>query len=98
VLPVPSQNPKPEPSPRANAKAETKSGPRKLSYKEKRELEEIPQRIELLEAEQHELTVKLESPEFYQQAGAEITQAVNRLQELNDELSALYRRWGELEV
>jgi ATP-binding cassette subfamily F protein uup len=70
---------------------------RKLSYNEKRELEELPKRIERLESEQHELTVKLETPEFYQQEGAVITRAVNRLQELHDELSALYQRWGELE-
>ena len=31
------------------------------------------------------------------QDGAIITQAVDRLQELHDELSRLYRRWGELE-
>ena len=53
--------------------------------------------IETLEAEQHELNKKMESPEFYLQDGATITQAVNRLQELHDELSRLYHRWGELE-
>ena len=89
---------KPDPAPRAEARAEAKSGPRKLSYKEKRELEEIPGKIELLEAEQHELTVKLETPEFYQQGGEAITQAVNRLEELHKELAVLYQRWGELEA
>jgi hypothetical protein len=39
----------------------------------------------------------MESPEFYQQDGAVITQAVDRLQEIHDELSSLYQRWGELE-
>jgi len=97
---TPASDPKPKPSPavRAESKAETKPSVRKLSYKEKRELEELPKRIEALEAEQRELTLKLETPEFYQQEGAAITQAVNRLQELHDELSALYNRWGELEV
>ncbi len=52
----------------------------------------------MLEAEQHELTVKLETPEFYQQGGEAITQAVNRLDELHAELAALYQRWGELEA
>jgi ABC transport system ATP-binding/permease protein len=98
VTPAAPPKPKPGPAPRADTKTEAKSGTRKLSYKEKRELEEIPKQIEMLETEQHELTVKLESPEFYQTAGAEITQAVNRLQELNEELSALYQRWGELET
>ncbi|MGE5376293.1 MAG: ATP-binding cassette domain-containing protein [Bacteroidota bacterium] len=96
--PAPPAKPKPEPAARSDYKAEPKSAVRKLSYNEKRELEELPKRIETLEAEQHELTVKLETPEFYQQEGTVITQAVNRLQELHEELSALYQRWGELEA
>jgi ATP-binding cassette subfamily F protein uup len=77
--------------------ADNKSAPRKLSYNEKRELEALPKQIETLEAEQHELNKKMESLEFYMQDGAIITQAVHRLQELHDELSHLYHRWGELE-
>jgi ATP-binding cassette subfamily F protein uup len=84
--------PKPEP------KADAKPAARKLSYKEKRELEELPKKIELLEAEQHALSVNLETPEFYLQASEAITTAVNRLQELQEELSRLYRRWEELEA
>jgi len=76
---------------------DNKSAPRKLSYNEKRELESLPKQIETLEAEQHELNKKMESLEFYMQDGAIITQAVHRLQELHDELSHLYHRWGELE-
>ncbi len=90
--------PKPDSAARTESKADPKPAVRKLSYKEKRELEELPGRIEMLEAEQHELTIKMETPEFYQQEGAVITQAVNRLQELHEELSALYHRWGELEA
>jgi ATP-binding cassette subfamily F protein uup len=51
----------------------------------------------MLEAEQHQLTVKMEDPAFYKQDGAVITQAVNRLQDLQEELSRLYHRWAELE-
>ncbi len=79
------------------ANADNKSAPRKLSYNEKREIEALPKQIETLETEQHELNKKMESPEFYLQEGTLITQAVNRLQELHDELSRLYQRWGELE-
>ena len=70
----------------------------KLSFKEKRELEELPKKIELLEAEQHELNRKMEDPAFYQQEGEVITKAVSRLDDLQAELSRLYQRWGELEV
>jgi ATP-binding cassette subfamily F protein uup len=97
TTPAPPEKAKSEPSPRPESKADGKPGPRKLSYKEKLELEEIPKKIEALEAEQHDLNVKLETPEFYQQENALITQAVNRLQELHDELAVLYQRWAELE-
>ena len=93
-----SDSSKPVPSKQTAPNADNKSAPRKLSYNEKRELEALPKQIETLEAEQHELNKKMESPEFYLQEGALITQAVNRLQELHEELSRLYHRWGELEA
>ncbi|MBL8102533.1 MAG: ATP-binding cassette domain-containing protein [Anaerolineales bacterium] len=80
------------------SKADSKPAGRKLSYNEKRELEELPRRIEALEAEQHELNVKMEAPSFYQQESAVITQAVERLQEIHEELSRAYHRWSELEA
>jgi ATP-binding cassette subfamily F protein uup len=97
----------PEPKPKKPAsggpiesKANSKPAPRprKLSYNEKRELADLPRRIEMLEAEQHQLTVRMEDPAFYQQEGAVITEAVNRLQELHEELSRAYQRWAELEL
>jgi ABC transport system ATP-binding/permease protein len=96
-IPAPQTKPKIDSAARGEPKAESKPLARKLSYNEKRELEELPGRIELLEAEQHELTVKMEDPAFYQQEGPVITQAVNRLQELHEELSRIYQRWVELE-
>jgi ATP-binding cassette subfamily F protein uup len=89
--------PKAESVIRGQAKADSKPAVRKLSYNEKRELEELPKLIEMLEAEQHQLTVKMEDPAFYKQDGAVITQAVNRLEELQEELSRAYQRWAELE-
>ncbi len=83
---------------RAESKSDGKPATRKLSYNEKRELAELPRKIEILEAEQHQLTLKMEDPVFYQQESELITNAVNRLQELHDELSRLYERWGELEL
>jgi ATP-binding cassette subfamily F protein uup len=78
--------------------------PRKLSYKEqraleaqKRELAELPERIEMLEAEQERLSGAMADPAFYQKDSAEITQAVNRLKQLEEELAQAYLRWEELE-
>ena len=92
-----SDSPKPASTPQTISPADNKSTPRKLSYNEKRELEELPAKIEALEAEHHELNQKMESPEFYQQSTDIITRAVDRLQQIHDELSRLYHRWGELE-
>ena len=77
---------------------------KKLSYKEqraleskKRELTELPQRIETLEAEVHALTVAMSDSSFYQRDSAEITATVNKLNELHDELAHAYHRWEELD-
>jgi ATP-binding cassette subfamily F protein uup len=95
---IPASKPlKPDSIPPTESKAVSKPASRKLSYNEQRELADLPGRIEMLEAEQHQLTVKLEDPSFYQQEGDMITQAVNRLQELHEELSRAYHRWAELE-
>ncbi len=93
-----SNDPKPVPAKQTESNADARSAPRKLSYNEKRELEELPKKIEALEAEQRELNAKMETPEFYLQSGAIITRSVERFQEIHDELSRLYHRWGELEL
>jgi ATP-binding cassette subfamily F protein uup len=89
--------PKPASATQAESKVDSKPAARKLSYNEKRELETLPERIQMLEEEQHQLTVKMEEPAFYQQEATVITQAVERLEKLHNELSHLYQRWGELE-
>ncbi|MBK9781482.1 MAG: ATP-binding cassette domain-containing protein [Anaerolineales bacterium] len=93
--PASRPTPKPVQSAQAESKPEVKS--RKLSYNEKRELEELPKRIEALEEEQRQLTLKMEAPSFYQQEGAIITQAVERLEQIHKELAQTYERWGELD-
>lgn len=71
---------------------------RKLSYKEKRELEDLPQRIEALETEQAGLHEKLADSTLYQQGdGALISGIQSRLQQLEGELEVAYQRWQELE-
>ena len=88
---------KPATTTQTESKSESKPAIRKLSYNEKRELEELPQRIEKLEEEQRQLTLKMEAPSFYQQEGAIITQAVERLDQIHKELAQAYERWGELD-
>jgi ATP-binding cassette subfamily F protein uup len=71
--------------------------PRKLSAKEKRELEEIPKLIETLEAEQKQLHNAMMSPEFYKK-GTEIAAVTARLNELSRQLENAYARWQMLEA
>jgi ABC transport system ATP-binding/permease protein len=80
------------------------AAPRKLTYKEqraleaqKRELAELPGRIETLESEQHQLTTAMADPVFYQRDSSEIAQSANRLKEIEEELAQAYQRWEELE-
>ena len=71
--------------------------PRKMSFKEERELEALPDRIATLEEEQQQLHATLSDPEFYKSAGAGVAEFNSRLEQLEQELSAAYLRWEELE-
>ncbi|TYO98893.1 ATP-binding cassette subfamily F protein uup [Geothermobacter ehrlichii] len=75
-----------------------KERPRRLSFREKKELEELPARIEQLEAEQAGLHEKLADPDFYRSAGPEVGTCQQRLKELEEELEKAYERWQELEA
>lgn len=72
--------------------------PRRLSYKEQRELENLPQTIEALEAELSELHQRLADPAFYQQPGPEIAKVNGRVDALQQELQTAYARWENLEA
>jgi ABC transport system ATP-binding/permease protein len=89
-----------EPQP-ANAKSERRSPkerPRKLSFKDQRELESLPQRIEDLETEQADIHARLSDPEFYRKGGGTLQELQARLEVLQDELALSYARWEELEA
>lgn len=68
-----------------------------LGYKEKRELESLPQQIELLEEEQKVLYQTLSDPNFYRRPSLEIAKAKARLEAIEQQLAAAYERWEELE-
>jgi ATP-binding cassette subfamily F protein uup len=71
--------------------------PRKLSYKEQRELEALPAKIETLENEQAELMARMGHADFYRQGGDKITATMDRMETVKVELEACYERWQELE-
>lgn len=70
---------------------------RKLSFKDERELEALPERIAGLEEEQTKLHARLSDPEFYRSAAGELAGINTRLTELEQELETAYLRWDELE-
>jgi ATP-binding cassette subfamily F protein uup len=70
---------------------------KKLSYKEQRELEALPSRIEALEAEEKQLNARMAAPEFYKEGGEAIAATLARVEAISRELAEAYARWHELE-
>ncbi|HSX62758.1 MAG TPA: ATP-binding cassette domain-containing protein [Tahibacter sp.] len=83
--------------PAAAAAAEAPAAKRKLSYKDQRELEQLPARIEQLETTIAEIGAAMNEPAFFQQPPTAIVAANQRLADLQAELDTAYARWGELE-
>ena len=71
--------------------------PVRLSFKERREVEELPERIEGLEARIEALHARLADPAFYREAAAVIVDARRTLRELEEELERSFERWHDLE-
>ncbi len=71
---------------------------KKLSYKDQRELDELPARIEKLEAEQAEVQARLADPGLYKRDPATSKALSTRLSEIEKELAAGYARWESLEA
>ena len=71
---------------------------RKLSYKDARELEQMPARIEALENRVAAMTGEINDPAFYQRDSAAITAHNVALAAVQAELDAAYARWAELDA
>jgi ATP-binding cassette subfamily F protein uup len=70
---------------------------RKLGYKEARELEQLPARIEALETRIAALTAAMNEPAVYQRDGAAINAHNAAVAEAQAELDEAYARWEALE-
>ncbi len=79
------------------AKTASRSGKKKLSFREQRELDELPRRIERMESEQEALLARIASPDFYKEPADAIAAALSRVDELRDTLHDVYARWDELD-
>ena len=69
----------------------------KLSYKEQRELEGLPARIEALEAAQRALNERAGGADFYKESPESIRGALARVEAIEAELTEAYARWHDLE-
>jgi ATP-binding cassette subfamily F protein uup len=75
----------------------TSDKPKKLTWKERREWEELPARIEVLEAELREIHECMADPAFFKKTQEEIRPVIDRSQELPGEVDEALTRWAELD-
>ncbi|NCW24930.1 MAG: ABC transporter ATP-binding protein, partial [Betaproteobacteria bacterium] len=71
---------------------------RKLSFKEQRELEDIPLRIDTLETEQAKLQGSMSSADYYRQGAEQMRLDQSRLEQIDETLMALLERWEALQA
>ncbi|PCI73446.1 MAG: ABC transporter ATP-binding protein [SAR86 cluster bacterium] len=77
-----------------------KSSSKKLSYKDQRELEALPAKIEMLEISQSELEQHMSQPEFYnnqQDGGKSVEETLKQVADVQSQLEQAFDRWEELE-
>jgi ATP-binding cassette subfamily F protein uup len=90
-----TQVPAAAPEPRAAAAQRVR--PVRLTFREQRELESLPDRIAALEREQAELQTAIAHPDFYREPRETIVRVLARVQAIEGELDAAMRRWSELD-
>jgi ATP-binding cassette subfamily F protein uup len=108
--PAAGTEPSPRPSPAKAGEGARRAGegggeglparpaPTKLSYKESRELEQLPALIESLEAEQRALTERMSRPDYHRQGTTQIRADGLRVAEIEAQLAVAYERWAALDA
>jgi ATP-binding cassette subfamily F protein uup len=81
----------------SNAERPVVAKARRLSYKDQRELEAMPDKIQRLEAEQLQLQTAIADPALFHGNTTQGAEALQRLQALTTELESAYSRWDALE-
>jgi ATP-binding cassette subfamily F protein uup len=96
--PPPTYGPRqPESTAAAPAPAGPRAKARRLSYKDQRELDAMPEKIQRLEAEQVQLQAVIADPALFQGGDERGAHALQRLTALAAELEIAYARWDALE-
>ncbi|KGQ20468.1 ABC transporter ATP-binding protein [Lysobacter dokdonensis DS-58] len=93
---LPTKSLPPQPAPAKTGEGATAK--RRMSYKEQKELEALPARIEKLEAQIAQLTDAMHEPAFYQRDSAAIVAHNAQLADVQAQLDAAYGRWMELDA
>ena len=81
----------------SKSRPKSPDGPRRLKFKEKRELDQLPEKIEQLESKIEFCHAEMANPDFYQKPGPEIAEAQSELKKWESELEQAYSRWEELD-
>jgi ATP-binding cassette subfamily F protein uup len=84
------------PAPQTAPVAAPPSARTKLSYKEQRELDALPARIDALEAEQKAIAAETADPQLYVRDAARAASLLERAARIEDELMAALERWDAL--
>jgi ATP-binding cassette subfamily F protein uup len=79
------------------AESRSKQKPKKLSYKEQRELDQLPQQIERLETKVDSLLETISASDFYSQDHESTAPVLQEFAESQKELDLALERWTELE-
>ena len=69
----------------------------KLSYKEARELEQLPAEIEALEREQRELTAGMSRADYHKRGAEQIKADRKRTEEIERHLAERFEQWTKLD-
>ena len=77
--------------------APPRTGKRKLSYKDQRELDGLPALIESMEQRQQQLEEAVSQADFYQRDHENVEQVLAELADVQAELEQAFTRWAELE-
>jgi len=94
-----TQRPARESGPETGAAAPAARSARpRLSYKERRELQALPARIESLELEQRALHAEMAGADYHRRGAARIHKERARLEQIETELAQCFARWAELEA
>ena len=97
VAAAPARATAPASPPAAPPAEKAATAARKLSFKEQRELQQLPERIEALEAEQRSIGERLASASLYTDEPQLVAAVQARYTQIDDELSQALQRWEELE-